>query len=227
MHILSRPFASCVRLNAALAATSLFALLSIAVVAPLQAGPLRFGVRAGANLASVRGDFADLAEPKIQPGLSAGGLATLSLAPMVDFEIDVLYVQKGFKTVSEGADDNGNPTGTSVESHLRLQYLDVPMMAKLSLPSWGLVSPYVVAGPNMAFALAGKIEAYGETSNVTSDLTKVVLGATGGLGFKLGTGPISFGIESRYTTDFADLWDLSGNVETINHGVSVTAWAAH
>jgi hypothetical protein len=194
-------------------------------VAPGHAGSLHYGAKLGVNLANIRGDFADLADSKIQPGWVAGGFVSMSFVPVLGLELDALYVEKGFKIESQGTDQSGNPTGT-VEAHLRLKYLDVPVLARVSLPSWGAVSPYLVVGPNIGFALSAKSEAFGETADLSSDLKKVDVGATGGIGFKWGAGPLSIGIESRYATGFSDLWDLEGNVESINQGVAITAWVA-
>jgi hypothetical protein len=207
-------------------AAGILGILAVAAMAgSARAGPLRYGVRAGVNLATIRGDFAEFVDPKIEPGLAAGGFATLSVLPMLGLEMDVLYVQKGFKVETLGSDDSGNPV--TAKGHLRLQYIDVPVVAKVALPSWGVLSTYLVGGPTVSFGLKAKGEvAGGLEEDLTSDMKKVVFGATGGLGLKLGSGPVSFGLESRYSTDFGDLWDLEGNVESINQGVSITGWVS-
>lgn len=187
-----------------------------------DAGPWRFGARAGVNLATIRGDFADFVQPKMQTGLAAGGFVEHALVPQVAFELDVLYLQKGFQIESEGTDQQGNPTGIQT-THLRLQYLEVPVLIRLSLPSWGAVAPYVIGGPTAGFALGGKFEGFGEEADVGDDLKKVDFGVTGGLGARFGSGPVHVGIESRYGTSFGDLWDLTGNLESINQGFSFTA----
>lgn len=198
--------------------------LLVVIARPAHAGPIHYGVRAGANLATITGDFADIADPKTKIGLAAGGFVSLSPTPALGLELDLLYVEKGFKTVFTGSDDNGNPvTG---DAFLRLKYLDVPLLAKVSLPFMGVVSPYVIAGPNLGIGLSAKSESPGGNDDLSDDLQKLDWGATGGLGIRWGAGPMALGLETRYERSFSDLWDLQGNVESINQGWMITAWAS-
>jgi outer membrane protein with beta-barrel domain len=192
---------------------------------PAQARPLHYGALAGVNLANVRGSFHDLSETKMQPGLAAGAFADLPLGPPLALEIRVLYVQKGYKIESFEADQNGTPF--TVVNHLRLQYLDLPVLAKIALPSFGAISPYVLGGPNFGFAVGGKYESSpGGSQDVRSGLKTVDVGVTAGLGLGWGAGPYSIGLESTFGTSFSDLWHPARTAESINQGVAVTAWVS-
>ena len=208
-----------------LALAFLAGLLTLTAGVPAHAGMVHYGVRAGVNLATIGGDFADVVDPKTKTGLSAGGFVSLSPAPMLGLEMDLLYVEKGFKTVAQTTDDSGNPTGTQ-DAFLRLRYLDVPLMAKVTLPAFGVITPYLIAGPNLGIGLSAKAEAGGETADLSDDLEKLDWGATGGLGVRWGAGPMSLGLEGRYGRSFSDLWDIQGNIESINQGFMITAWAS-
>lgn len=208
----------------------LFATLCLTFPLPASAGLVHYGVRAGTNLATITGDFADIADPKTKVGFTGGGFVSLSPAPRVGIELDLLYVEKGFKIEGTATDQSGNVVGTT-EAFLKLQYLDVPLMANVSLPRMGMVSPYVIAGPNLGIGLSAKEEATfpgvpTESDDLTSDLQKLDWGATGGVGLRLGSGPVSFGLEARFERSFSDLWDIQGNRESINQGWMITAWAS-
>ena len=199
-------------------------LVALTLAHTARAQPLHYGLRGGVNLANIRGDFADLINPDMKPGVAVGGFATVALAPMLALEMDALYVQKGFKVTGTAAGQSGDVVGVS-DVRLELQYIDVPLVAKLSLPSWGGVSPYLVAGPSLGFGLSAKQKGFGATVDL-SGLKDVILGGTAGGGVKLGAGPVAFGIEARYQTDFSDLWDIDDNAESINSGVAITGWVA-
>jgi outer membrane protein with beta-barrel domain len=200
-------------------------LLTMILAGPAHAVPVHYGARLGANLATITGDFADLSNPKTKTGLAAGGFVSVSPAPLLGIELDLLYVEKGFKVQGIATDPSGNPIGTT-EGFLKLQYLDVPLLAKISLPSMGAVSPYVIGGPNLGIGLNAKFEGGGLSHDFTSDLQKLDWGATGGVGVRWGAGPMSLGLETRYERSFADLWDIQNNFESINQGWMITAWAS-
>lgn len=188
-----------------------------------SAGPWRTGAHVGLSLTSIHGDFADLIGPDNKLGLQGGGFVELSPGP-VGLAVEVNYIEKGFTTISEGTDQSGNPTGT-VEGHLKLQYLEVPVLLRGSLPLEGPWTPYAVLGPTFGFTLGGEFEpgfpGFAD-QDVTSDMTKVDMGGTVGVGAIFGRGVYRMMLETRYFTGFSDLWDISGNLESINHGFGFT-----
>ena len=207
---------------------SLRPLLLCVVVTALPAlagaGPWHAGVRMGVALTNVHGDFPDVIgglDNKL--GFQGGGFVELSPGP-VGLALEMNYVEKGFKTVSEGTDQNGNPTGP-VESFLRLRYLEVPVLVHASLPLPRMVVPYAVAGPTFGISLGGEFESGFPgiaDEDVGSDLKTVDMGGTVGLGAIIGRGVYRLTVETRYFTSFGDLWDIPGNFESINHGFGFT-----
>ncbi|GAC1588114.1 MAG: hypothetical protein NVS3B25_04530 [Hymenobacter sp.] len=179
---------------------------------------VRFGVRAGLNVADVQGDavtsfrgLTDLAPGAIthqmRPGFYAGVYATLPLGPEFAIEPGVSYSEKGAvlqATVPVPALDflNTKLTGTA-----RLAYIDVPVLAKV------FITPgfYLYAGPQASFLVSGVARAqasvlgftaYKQDFDIASQLRKVDFAAVGGLGYQFDNG---LGLSAGYDYGLASL----------------------
>jgi len=198
---------------------------TVMTTATAIADPLVYGVRAGVNVASIRGDFAELVDTKRQSGFMAGAFVRPTLAKPLALDVEVLYIQKGFRIDTVLMDDQGNFVATET-SHLKLDYFEVPVLLHVALPSWGAVTPYVLAGPTAGFAVKATFRSgnpsVGDT-DLSDDLKNVDWGIAGGLGARFRKEPPYLGLEARYGTSFSDLWDIDGNLESINQGFSLTA----
>lgn len=187
------------------------------------AGTWHAGARVGINLASFRGDLADVSHPEWQAGGIGGGFVEADLAPSLGVAVEVLYVRKGasYPVDVVGADPS-QPIGR-IDSHLVLEYVDVPLLVRVVLPGRGPVSPYVVAGPTFGFPLKATFELKTAPDEDLSDKLKPLdLGATAGVGLRIATGGARVEVEGRYATGFTDLWNLSNNLESINQGFALT-----
>jgi len=197
--------------------------------------PIRFGVRAGLNLADVQGNavqsFTDLAgyapdgaiTKEMRPGFHAGVYATIPLGSSFAIEPGVLYSEKG--TVLQGrvpipAIDflNAGVTGTA-----RLAYLDVPLLAK------AYITPgfYVFAGPQASFLLSGKarveagalgFNAYRQDFDIKSSLRTVDFALTGGLGYQFENG---LGLSAGYDYGLSSL-DAGNRFEASNRVIKAS-----
>lgn len=204
---------------------------------PVYAAParsadgVRFGLRAGLNVADVQGDavqsFTTLAgyapngaiSREMRPGFYAGLYATLPLGPGFAIEPGLTYSEKGTVlrgTVPVPALDflNTQLTGTA-----RLAYLDVPVLAKV------FITPgfYVYAGPQASFLVSGRARveagalgftAYKQDFDVANQLRKVDFAAVGGLGYQFGNGlGLSAGYDYGLTSiDAANRFDAQNRV---------------
>ena len=180
---------------------------------------MRFGFRAGLNVADLRGDavqsFTSLAgyapdgavAKQVRPGFYAGVFATLPLGPGFAIEPGITYAEKGAVlrgTLPFPALDflNANVVGTA-----RLAYIDVPVLAKVYLtPGF-----YLYAGPQASFLVSGKarvdasvlgFSAYKEDFDVANQLRKVDFAAVGGLGYQFNNG---LGLSAGYDYGFTSL----------------------
>ncbi len=187
--------------------------------AATSAGGVRFGFRAGLNVADLQGDavqsFTNLAgyvpngaiTKEMRPGFYAGVFATLPLGPGFAIEPGITYAEKGavlIGTLPFPALDflNARVAGTA-----RLAYIDVPVLAKVYLtPSF-----YLYAGPQASFLVSGKarvdasvlgFSAYKEDFDVAGQLRKVDFAAVGGLGYQFENG---LGLSAGYDYGFSSL----------------------
>jgi hypothetical protein len=195
---------------------------SMLVAGTASAGAWHVGARGGINVSSLRGDITDVVQPSWQVTPMVGGFMEGEVAPALNLGVEVNYIQKGAKFGGTGADDTGNPTEPR-DTHLVLEYADVPILLRVLLPETGAVRPYIVAGPTFGFALKGTVRSKGMTDqNVSDDMKTLDLGSTAGVGVRIAAVGSRVDVEARYATSFTDLWDVSDNLGSINHGFSLT-----
>jgi Outer membrane protein beta-barrel domain len=197
-------------------------------------GGVRFGFRAGLNVADLQGDavqsFTTLAgyapdgsiSKQLRPGFYAGVFATLPLGPGFAIEPGITYAEKGAVlkgTLPFPALDflNANVTGTA-----RLAYIDVPVLAKV------FITPgfYLYAGPQASFLVSGKarvdasvlgFSAYKQDFDVANQLRKVDFAAVGGLGYQFENG---LGLSAGYDYGFTSL-DSNNRFQAYNRVAKV------
>ena len=205
-------------------------LLALALLAPAAAHAVSIekGVKAGVNLSGFRGTFADLADTKTKAGFVGGAFVAFGFAPDLVIQVEGLYCMKGVKLVSERTDDSGNVLGT-FDTFEDLRYLEVPVLLRGTLLRTSPVQPMYYLGPTIGFSLGGKLrrDEPGPVSVDLEHLKTVDLGlALGvGAGFRLGGRKVL--TEVRYTTGFADIYDVAGALyDSINQEFSLTAGLA-
>jgi len=197
---------------------TIFAIVAIFILSSsvICARALTGGVKVGLNMAKIYGEDVVDEGLDFKMGFCAGGFITLNITEMFAIQPEVLYTQKGFK--AEGEED-----GVTVKMIASGDYLEIPLLVKLSLPTPGIVKPNLFVGPFMGFNIRAKVkgEHDGEPSPEVDikDITKdtefgLVLG--GGADFSLPTSKITFDV--RYTLGLTTL-DDSGYEEDVKNGV--------
>ena len=176
--------------------------------APASSGStsgVRFGFRAGLNVADVQGDavqsFTSLAgyapqgtiTQQMRPGFYAGVYATLPLSPGFSIEPGLNYSEKGTVLQATLPFPKLDFLSARVSGTARLAYVDVPVLAKVYLtPGF-----YLYAGPQASFLVSGKgrvdasvlgFSAYKQDFDISSQLRKVDFAAVGGLGYQFDNG---------------------------------------
>lgn len=190
------------------------------------------GVKVGGNFATIGGDDAELVfglgglqqEVPIdrRSGFMIGGFALIDLAGPIDLQPELLYVQKGAKSEIEFS--FGGQTHTSTTT-LKLDYLQVPLLAKFQLPVTGPMSPNLLAGPNLGFNISAttESEAGGESESEDIDgISGTDFGFTIGGGIDFGLAGNSATIDLRYELGLSDLPD-EGEASIKNRGIGITA----
>ncbi len=174
------------------------ALLSGSVCAQALTGK---GVKVGLNMAKPYGEDVEGmgggADLRFKMGLCAGVFITLSVTEVVALQPEVLYTQKGIIWEWEEND-------TTIKWIQSLDYLEIPLLVKLSLPTQGTVKPHLFVGPFIGYNIVAKVRAEldGFTSpeaDIKDDVKDIELGLVlgGGADFGLPTSKITFDV--RYT----------------------------
>jgi hypothetical protein len=140
------------------------------------AADVRFGVKGGASIANVNGDFADgLSDWKSTVGFCGGIFLELNFGRVLTIQPEILYTMKGA--------DTG-------DGKLKFDYLEIPVLLKLRIPM-GSVHPFIFAGPAFGFNLKALIEGIKIEDMPSSDYSAVFGG-----GLQLGR---SIHLDVRYT----------------------------
>jgi hypothetical protein len=161
------------KLGLVLLVTAFTALLALPQPA---AADVRFGLKGGASIANVNGDFVDaLGDWKSTVGFCGGIFLEFNFGRVLTLQPEVLYTMKGA--------DTG-------EGKLKFDYIEIPVLLKLRLPI-GDVHPFIFAGPAFGFTLNSALEGIELEDFPKSDYSAVLGG-----GLQLGR---SIHIDIRYT----------------------------
>ena len=156
-----------------------------------SAAGIKFGLKGGANIANVNGNWNDeLGDWKSTVGFCGGIFLELNFGRVLTIQPEVLYTMKGA--------DTG-------DGKLKFDYLEIPILLKVRIPT-GTIHPFIFAGPAFGFNLKALIEGY-EISDMPPADYSAVLGG----GLQLGR---SIHIDVRYTMGLQKL-DIP-DLETID-----------
>lgn len=214
------------RIVRAAVATTVMSIAIIPSFARAQvARQMTVGVMAGLQYAKVSQDPEPTdVEFKYKPGLLAGGFLGIPVTDMVSIEPQVLFSQKGTKVQGVGAESN-------LEGSIRGNYIEVPVLLKLSFPGYNSqITPFVFAGPYGAYRLNCKAEGVilAVTGSRDCDETEVIdikstdFGGTIGGGIKFRMGSQLVILDARYSHGFTNINDSNDNRDIKNRAFAVT-----
>jgi hypothetical protein len=190
-------------------------------------GGIKLGLKAGINYATVTGDNADGADPKL--GFHIGGYADYGINEMFSIRPELLFSGKGFKMEESESDIMEDGDKYSVEITQQLNYLDVPVLAHIKQGNF-----FFEAGPQISFLLGAKgsykvsytsadgdKESEEDSDSSTEGLRSVGFGYALGAGYELSNG---LGLGLRYNGDFTSIAedDDAGKVKNSVIQVSVS-----
>ena len=195
---------------------------------------IKFGVRAGLNVADLSGDavksFTDLTDlasgaltKEMKPGFYAGLYATIPLGSRFAIEPGLGYSEKGTRLNGTIPFEQFKFINAKLEGTARLAYLDIPVLAKAYITD-GL---YVYAGPQASVMLSGKarvkasafgFSAYNNDFDVKDQLRTVDFAVVGGLGYQT---PSGFGISAGYDYGLSSL-DKNNNFDAYNRVIKAS-----
>jgi opacity protein-like surface antigen len=192
----------------------LIAVLAIVGLGTANAQDIKFGAKAGINLANGAGDVEE-ADTKL--GLHIGGFAEFMLSEKFAFQPELLYSMQGYKY--EYDLDLGDGTSINVEEKIKLDYINLPLIFKFYVTE-GLA---IEAGPQVGFLVSAKAEFEGggesEEEDIDEGYNSLDYGVNGGLSYTLDMG-VMFG--ARYYYGIADIDDVSDDFDEKNSVIQVS-----
>ena len=171
------------------------------------------GVRGGLSFSTLHGD--DVAECGWRQGMCVGVSTEYSILGLVAIQPELLYIQKGAKC------DVDPFTGTDIgETYtVKLDYLQLPVLAAMSVPLPSLVKPRIFAGPYVAYNLKAQ-GSYANASPTDLDFIKAFdYGAVVGIGTDLDFLIAKVMLDGRYTFGLASIHEDGDDVK--NRTISV------
>lgn len=167
------------------------------------AGPLRVGILAGINSATVAGD--DTEDADRLTGLLAGVYLVKPISGALAFRPELLYSQKGAETSFDDEDGAG-------KAKIKLTYIDVPVLLQFEGTGSSDVRPQLYAGPSFGFKTSCKLEGSGSGVSVSLDCDEAEidvksfdLGGVVGAGLTFPVGDLRAAVGARYQHGFTDL----------------------
>ncbi len=181
--------------------SALLMLAWVSVIGPVaaRAEVTGFGVKAGVAMSNIFGR--DVYDQKFRAGFSYGVFMTYGFGRAFAVQPELLFVMKGSKYIN----------GTGADAYretMSLEYVELPILAKLYLPLSRAFKVHVFAGPAPALNIRARVNAKfaGESQEETLDNIKGVdISLVGGAGIEIpvGRGRITF--DARYTAGLTTL----------------------
>jgi hypothetical protein len=166
----------------------------------------RFGITLGVNSSTLGGS--DAKDAKRRTGIMAGVLLVAPVTPVFAIQPELLYTMKGAKFEDTGV------TGT-----LKMNYIEIPVLARFEMPSSGGVKPFFYVGPSISFKLSCDVTAefQGQSESASCDdptigeanVKSVDYGALVGAGLAFDVSGRAFTLGVRYDHSLAKLSDDS------------------
>ena len=181
-------------------------------------GQMTAGFEFGLNFASLHGD--DVSDDLDgRTGIVLGAFLEKPLSDLLSFQPGLRYAQKGASDSGDGFDVT-----------LKIDYIEVPLLLKVNVPTAGQASPHFVVGPVLGFNSGCKISGDEGSVSVEMDCEEDdidpssfefsgIVGA--GVSFPAGPGEVTFG--ARYQLGLSNVNDTEGDEEAKHRAFSIMA----
>ena len=182
-------------------------LIALTIFGLTQANAQNFGFKGGYNYSSFNGDVAKDNTLKGLSGFYVGALLELPLADVISLQPEVIYSRQG---AAWEKDYNVPILGKgNLKNDLRLDYLNIPVMAKVNLGplflQGGVQFGFLVGKPEVSYTRG----AQRVTEKVDKDAYAAFdFGVGAGLGVNLSQ---HFFVEARYTHSLTNALDPNNN----------------
>ncbi|WP_296149379.1 porin family protein [uncultured Flavobacterium sp.] len=190
----------------------------------LNAQEIKYGVKAGLNLSTLTGDITDFTDVKSKAGFHVGGFVEFKFTDKFAIQPELLYSTQGAKSEFFDSDD---VTFQSEEDNYKLDYLNLPIMAKYYVaPGFS-----IEAGPQIGFLLSAKNK-YDYTSSffgedlsdsgeedVKDSFKSIDFGVNFGAGYEFTQ---NIFVQARYNLGLSNIADFDNDFEIKNSVVQVS-----
>ena len=180
---------------------------------------IKFGAKAGLNLSTIVGDDIDNADMKA--GLYFGGFMNVSLNDRLSFQPELLYSVQGAK-------DEYKEEDFSYEETMKLSYLNIPLLLKMSLGASNRV--HIYAGPQLGFLLDAESDyeevdysgSYSGTEDIKDYINSFEFSLNLGLSFNVSD---NLSLDVRYNRGLSNIFDNDGDedIKAYNSGFQLGA----
>ena len=193
----------------------LTALITLTSASPLFAQLPGLGVKGGVNLATEKTSGEDAGDDDFTtfPALVAGVFMTYKVAPGLEFQPEALYSVKGARVKETG-----------FTSTVHLDYLEVPLLARVSKRGGGRMGFYAAGGPYVAYLLRARTRTEFGPSTEELDVSEQVERAD--FGVSIGGG-VEWGrvvVDGRYVYGLRDIdKDHGDGIKITNRAIAITA----
>ena len=181
-------------------------LIIIAVCGLSQVHAQNFGVKAGYNYSTLSGETSSISTIEGLSGFYIGGLVELPISNMLSIQPELIFSRQGVD-LRQGLKNLSIRTDTS---EIRLDYLNIPVMAKVNL---GPI--FLEGGVQFGFLVnKPKVDSYIANVYLRNLLDKdsynsFDFGVGAGLGFNLNR---RLFVEARYTHSLTNVFDPNDNL---------------
>lgn len=182
-------------------------------------------VRGGGSIANLGGSDIDsyINDVNSRTGFNLGGALTLAVAENMGIQIGAAFVQKGATATEEGVDIT-----------LSLDYIEVPLLWRLSVPTEGAVSPHFYAGPGVSFQADCKVKGSMQGVSASVDcgaadlpIKSIDVGALLGAGVDIpASGAVAVTLDVFYNLGLSSIDDSGFDSDVKNRAWSILAGAS-
>ncbi|MEJ8800627.1 porin family protein [Pontibacter sp. H249] len=199
-----------------------------------QQNPVRFGIKAGVNLAEWQGETVNSAQDlinlsegavnrKMREGFHVGGYISIPIGPGFEIEPGLQYSQKGTRLTGKIPIEEIDFLNTNLTLTNKAEYLDMPILAKLYLGE----GFHIFGGPQVSYLLSNKVQAeagalgfkaLNREWDMKDGFREIDLALTGGLGYRFASG---FNVSAGYDYGVNTI-DSNGSFETYNRVIKAS-----
>lgn len=149
--------------------------------------PVSFGLKGGLNISNLHGS--DI-EYEAKTGVMVGAVLDLSLPALpMGIESGVYYTQKGAEINNDA---------------INLDYIEVPVLAKVQLGPPGPIKPHLVVGPYLGFNMNAENDAGDDLSD---SFKSNEFGGIAGVGLDFNMGVAKLNTQARYSYGFTSVYE--------------------